>query len=339
MFKIELFFLICIIKHISGFLLVIMFKDIFGVCINNRVLIAIETIAGHNVGYINQRHFNKIQKAEHSKKNHKTLNLLRTYIDDDTILTATVIDRIIIVTQDPDRPIILNNINKYFRRKPHKSQISSSLKILRAIQKYKDDKCIIKKILRRMNRYTVRESHLKHISAKLRDDPEIAKLILKKYAVAHSSKYISDRLMNSKRFAICMLACSSVYIDHFTDKVKKNKQILILCSIKNSSSVKHTTELKKLSDNRKFVKHMVNMGGWALRHASERLRDDREIVQMAVTTYYVALMYASKRLKDDVNMIRYAMTSDPDALLYASYRIRRDAKKLGLKPTHSDIKK
>ena len=84
------------------------------------------------------------------------------------------------------------------------------------------------------------------------------------------------------------------------------------------------TEMKKNSNNKKFVLEQVARQGKLLEFADGNLQDDEEVVKTALEQDGEAMEFASDRLKDNKELMLLAIKSAPWTACYASDRLKSD---------------
>ena len=101
---------------------------------------------------------------------------------------------------------------------------------------------------------------------------------------------------------------NNYYIDKYFLNKKEYMKFLIEGEITNNQREIHDLiEEYQLEANKKFMKKLVKLEGYALKYASEELKNNKEVVLEAVKQNGKLLQYASEELRNDKEVVQEAV--------------------------------
>jgi len=114
----------------------------------------------------------------------------------------------------------------------------------------------------------------------------------------------SMRFKDDEDVVIAAIKDRAESILYASERVKKNKKILLMAIKKNPKLFKLlTVSQEKLRNDKDFVLSVIKIDAMLLEFASEKLRDDKHIVFSAIKRDSPSIRYASSRLRKDSTVI------------------------------------
>lgn len=151
--------------------------------------------------------------------------------------------------------------------------------------------------------------YLQIVGNKNRDDFEIALAAVKEDMQA--IKFISDRLKNSKEFALELVQCQYGYV-YISDQFSNDYDVMMEAIKENVDAFLFAS--LDLRANKEFVLEAVRrdkgVNGSILVYASQELCDDKEVILEAIRHNVQAIKYASILLHDDKDVVLEALKQD-----------------------------
>ena len=171
---------------------------------------------------------------------------------------------------------------------------------------------------------------------------------------------ISKELLNNKDFVLKMVKANGFTIQHASDTLKEDKDVIIASLLAPYDDFDYLDELnnyhwpldyvssiylndrdvvvastkqygaqllyrcEQYRDDRDIVLLCVANDGFAFRYISKRLQDDREIVLSSIKTYSDILRDLDTKYLDDKEIVLTAVSGDGALLRYASNRLKGD---------------
>ena len=131
----------------------------------------------------------------------------------------------------------------------------------------------------------------------------------------------SENILNNENFAKAIIQnCGSKYsfdsfLQHFSEDVCNNKEIVLSAVEKNGSELKNASE--SLKKDREVVVAALKNSGTAVQYTNKLFFSDIEIARIAVTNSGKALQYFTQKIKKDKDIVRIAVSNDPYSLEFA----------------------
>jgi len=131
----------------------------------------------------------------------------------------------------------------------------------------------------------------------------------------------SENILNNENFAKAIIQnCVSKYsfdsfLQHFSEEVCNNKEIVLSAVEKNGSELKYASE--SLKNNREVVVAALKNSGTAVQYTNKLFFSDIEIARIAVTNSGKSLQYFTQKIKKDKDIVRMAVINDPCSLEFA----------------------
>lgn len=164
---------------------------------------------------------------------------------------------------------------------------------------------------------------LRKASKGLRNDPEVVLAAIDNDGWA--LEFASKELRNNKEIVL-----KAVYYDgrplQFASKELQNDPEVVLAAMRYIaiSDVTFQYASDKLKDNKEFVLLALKNKCNILKHVSDKLKDDKDVVLEAVKVYGRSLKYVSDRLKSDREVVLEAVKTDGYAIRFADKKFRSD---------------
>ena len=135
---------------------------------------------------------------------------------------------------------------------------------------------------------------------------------------------MKNQFKNDKEFMLALLAYNGTYLEHASDELKADKEI-VMAALKSGYRLPYEHVSDALKTDRDFLLEIVSLDAYCLEFFSEELKQDEQIVLAAAKHFGdAALEFGSEKFKKNKNIITEAVKSSREALSFLAENEKND---------------
>jgi len=133
-----------------------------------------------------------------------------------------------------------------------------------------------------------------------------------------------NQFANDKEFMLALLEFNGTYLEHASDELKADKEI-VMAALKSGYSLPYEHVSDALKTDRDFLLEIVSLDAYCLEFFSEELKQDEQIVLAAAKHFGdAALEFGADKFKTNKNIITEAVKSSGKALSFLAENEKND---------------
>jgi hypothetical protein len=135
---------------------------------------------------------------------------------------------------------------------------------------------------------------------------------------------MKNQFKNDKEFMLALLAYNGTYLEHASDELKADKEV-IMAALKSGYSLPYEHVSDALKTDRDFLLEIVSLDAYCLEFFSEELKQDEQIVLAAAKHFGdAALEFGADKFKTNKNIITEAVKSSSKVLSFLAENEKND---------------
>jgi len=135
---------------------------------------------------------------------------------------------------------------------------------------------------------------------------------------------MENQFVNDKEFMLALLAYNGTYLEHASDELKADKEV-IMAALKSGYSLPYEHVSDALKTDRDFLLEIVSLDAYCLEFFSEELKQDEQIVLAAAKNFGdAALEFGAEKFKTNKNIITEAVKSSSKVLSFLAENEKND---------------
>ena len=133
-----------------------------------------------------------------------------------------------------------------------------------------------------------------------------------------------NKFKNDKEFMLALLAYNGTYLEHASDELKADKEV-IMAALKSGYSLPYEHVSDALKTDKDFLLEIVSLDAYCLEFFSEELKQDEQIVLAAAKHFGdAALEFGADKFKTNKNIITEAVKSSSKVLSFLAENEKND---------------
>ena len=133
-----------------------------------------------------------------------------------------------------------------------------------------------------------------------------------------------NKFKNDKEFMLALLAYNGTYLEHASDELKADKEI-VMAALKSGYRLPYEHVSDALKTDRDFLLEIVSLDAYCLEFFSEELKQDEQIVLAAAKHFGdAALEFGADKFKTNKNIITEAVKSSSKVLSFLAENEKND---------------
>ena len=135
---------------------------------------------------------------------------------------------------------------------------------------------------------------------------------------------MKNQFANDKEFMLALLAYNGTYLEHASDELKADKEV-IMAALQSGYSLPYEHVSDALKTDRDFLLEIVSLDARCLKFFSEEFKQDEQIVLAAAKHFGdAALEFGAEKFKTNKNIITEAVKSGRKALSFLAENEKND---------------
>lgn len=137
---------------------------------------------------------------------------------------------------------------------------------------------------------------------------------------------MEEKLSNDKEFMLALLAYNGTYLEHASEELKADKEI-IMAALQSGYSLLYEHVSDALKTDKDFLLEIVSLDAFCLEFFSEELKQDEQIVLAAAKNFGdAALEFGAEKFKTNKNILNEVVKNSQDALSFLAENEKNDKK-------------
>ena len=133
-----------------------------------------------------------------------------------------------------------------------------------------------------------------------------------------------NKFKNDKEFMLALLAYNGTYLEHASDELKADKEV-IMAALQSGYSLPYEHVSDALKTDKDFLLEIVSLDAYCLEFFSEELKQDEQIVLAAAKHFGdAALEFGADKFKTNKNIITEAVKSSSKVLSFLAENEKND---------------
>lgn len=135
---------------------------------------------------------------------------------------------------------------------------------------------------------------------------------------------MKNQFANDKEFMLALLAYNGTYLEHASDELKADKEV-IMAALKSGYSLPYEHVSDALKTDRDFLLEIVSLDAYCLEFFSEELKQDEQIVLAAAkNSGNAALEFGAEKFKKNINILTEVVKNSNNALSFLAENEKND---------------
>ena len=137
---------------------------------------------------------------------------------------------------------------------------------------------------------------------------------------------MKNQFANDKEFMLALLAYNGTYLEHASEELKADKEI-IMAALQSGYSLLYEHVSDALKTDKDFLLEIVSLDAFCLEFFSEELKQDEQIVLAAAKNFGdAALEFGAEKFKTNKNILNEVVKNSQDSLSFLAENDKNDKK-------------